>query len=37
MEFSKVFTCQTKSDDRQRRAVAFWALSPKLSIVMFLL
>ncbi len=37
MEFSKVFTRQTKSDDRQRRADAFRALSPKLSIVMLLL
>ena len=37
MEFSKVLTRQTKSDDRQRRADAFWSLSPKLSVVILLL
>src|SRR6266446_1299486 len=37
VEFSKVLTCQTKSDDRQRRADAFWSLSPKLSFVILLL
>ena len=37
MNFSKVWNCQSKSDDRQRWSVASWSLSSTLSVVMLVL